>query len=204
MATGNPPAMNLIFDFGNVLVRWEPEKVYIPYFGGDEAKYWYFWRHVCDATFRNRIDAGESQQQCIAEQQQHYPEYAEAIEMYFSRWEDALPGEMPGMRELLLELKDDPRYNIYGLTNWSMETFPSARARFPILQLIDNYVVSGNEGMVKPDLAIFQLLFNRFGLNPEECLFIDDNPANIEGARRAGMKGIVFNGAEELRRHLLL
>ena len=194
--------MNLIFDFGNVLVRWEPEKVYIPYFGGDEAKFWFFWRHVCDATFRNRIDAGEDQRQCIAERQRLYPEYAESIDMYFSRWEDALPGEMPGMRELLTELKNDPRYRIYGLTNWSMETFPAARARFPILQMIDNYVVSGDVGMVKPDLAIFQLLLNRFGLRPEECLFIDDNPANIEGARRAGIDGIVFTGSEELRRHL--
>lgn len=194
--------MNLIFDFGNVLVRWEPEQVYIPYFGGDEAKFWFLWRHVCDADFRNRIDAGEDQKQCIAERQRLYPEYAEAIDMYFSRWEDALPGEMPGMRELLSELKNDPRYRIYGLTNWSMETFPAARARFPILQMIDNYVVSGDVGMVKPDLAIFQLLLNRFGLRPEECLFIDDNPANIEGARRAGMDGIVFTGSEELRRHL--
>ena len=194
--------MNLIFDFGNVLVRWEPERVYIPYFGGDEAKFWFFWRHVCDATFRNRIDAGEDQRQCIAERQRLYPEYAEAIDMYFSRWEDALPDEMPGMRELLSELKNDPRYRIYGLTNWSMETFPAARARFPILQMIDNYVVSGDVGMVKPDPAIFQLLLNRFGLRPEECLFIDDNPANIEGARRAGIDGIVFTGSEELRRHL--
>ena len=195
--------MNIIFDFGNVLVRWEPERVYFPYFGGEESKYWFFWRHVCDATFRNRIDAGEDQRMCIAEQQRLFPEYAEAIDMYHSRWEEALPGEMPGMRELILELKDDPRYSIYGLTNWSMETFPKARARFPILQLIDNYVVSGDVKMVKPNPAIFQLLLNRFGLRPEECIFIDDNPDNVEGARRLGMKGIVFAGSEELRKQLL-
>jgi 2-haloacid dehalogenase len=83
-----------------------------------------------------------------------------------------------------------------------METFPAARAKFPILQLIDNYVVSGEEKMVKPDRAIFQVLLDRYGLRPEECLFIDDNPDNIEGARRVGLNGIVFAGAEDLRQRI--
>lgn len=194
--------MNIIFDFGNVLVRWEPERVYLPYFGGDEAKYWFFWRHVCDADFRNRIDAGADQWATIRERQKVYPEYDEAIAMYFTRWDEALPGEMPGMRELVEQLKADPRCRLYGLTNWSMETFPTARAKFPILQLIDNYVVSGEEKMVKPDRAIFQVLLDRYGLRPEECLFIDDNPDNIEGARRVGLNGIVFAGAEDLRQRI--
>ena len=194
--------MNIIFDFGNVLVRWEPERVYLPYFGGDEAKYWFFWRHVCDADFRNRIDAGADQWATIRERQKVYPEYDEAIAMYFTRWDEALPGEMPGMRELVEQLKADPRCRLYGLTNWSMETFPAARAKFPILQLIDNYVVSGEEKMVKPDRAIFQVLLDRYGLRPEECLFIDDNPDNIEGARRVGLNGIVFAGAEDLRQRI--
>ena len=67
---------NIIFDFGNVLVRWEPERVYLPYFDNDEAKYWYFWRHVCGRQWRDRIDAGEDEQECIRELQSQYPEYA--------------------------------------------------------------------------------------------------------------------------------
>ena len=96
---------NIIFDFGNVLVRWEPQLVFLPYFGGDEAKYWFFWRHVCDPVFRNRIDAGEDQMKCIREQQQLFPEYAGALDLYYTKWEDTLPGEMPGMRDLVTELK---------------------------------------------------------------------------------------------------
>ena len=195
--------MNIIFDFGNVLVRWEPEKIFMPYFKGDEAQYWYFWRHICDKDFRDRIDAGESAAKCIEERQKQHPEYAEAIELYFSRWDDSLSGEVPGMYELVQELLADPRYNVYGLTNWSMETFPQARKRLKILQLIDNYIVSGDVKLVKPDPRIFQLLLSRFDLKAEECIFTDDNPDNVEGAKSLGIKGIVFHGAEDLRRQLL-
>lgn len=194
---------NLIFDFGNVLVRWEPQRVYLPYFGGDEAQYWYFWRHVCNPELRNRIDAGEDQQQCINSQKALFPDYAAPLEMFITDWEETLPGEMPGMRELLQQLKADPRYRIFGLTNWSMETFPLARKKFEILQMIDNYVVSGDVKLVKPDPAIFRLALDRFGIRADETTFIDDNPDNVEAAKRLGMDGIVFTNAASLRAELL-
>lgn len=195
--------MNIIFDYGNVLVRWSPEAVFKPYFN-DDAKYWFFWRHVCDDDFRNRIDAGEEMASVICERQKMYPEYAEAIELYSSRWEETLLGEMPGMEALIKELKADERYRVFGLTNWSMETFPQARKRFPILQLIDNYVVSGDVKLIKPDPRIFQLLLQRFDLKAEETVFIDDNPNNVAAAQNLGIHGIVFKGAEELRQQLML
>ena len=194
---------NLIFDFGNVLVRWEPQRVYLPYFGGDEAQYWYFWRHVCNPELRNRIDAGEDQQQCINSQKALFPDYAAPLEMFITDWEETLPGEMPGMRELLQQLKADSRYRIFGLTNWSMETFPLARKKFEILQMIDNYVVSGDVKLVKPDPAIFRLALDRFGIRADETTFIDDNPDNVEAAKRLGMDGIVFTNAASLRAELL-
>ena len=91
---------NIIFDFGNVLVQWHPERIYGEYFG-DEAKAWWFLRHVADMDWRQRIDAGESVDACIAEQQNRYPEYAEAIELYRSKWREMLTDEVPGMRVLL-------------------------------------------------------------------------------------------------------
>ena len=142
--------MNIIFDFGNVLVRWEPKKVFLPYFNNDEKEYDFFWEQICDADFRNRIDAGEKQEGVIKEYQTKFPKYADRIAMYWSHWEESLPGEMPGMYDLVAQLKGDPSNHIYGLTNWSMETFPIARQRFKVLQLIDDYVVSGAEGFVKP------------------------------------------------------
>ena len=192
----------VIFDFGNVLVRWEPERVFLPYFGGDEARYWFFWRHVCDQQFRDRIDAGEDSGTVIRQRQAVYPEYAEAIEMYMSRWEDSLPGEMPGMYQLVQELKADPHNHIYGLTNWSMETFPQARAKFPVLQLIDDYVVSGDIRVVKPHPDIFLTLLNRYHLQADQCIFVDDNPANVAGAQQLGLQGILFHGSDFLRADL--
>ncbi len=191
---------NIIFDFGNVLVQWHPELVYGDYFG-DEAKAWWFLRHVADMDWRQRIDAGESVDGCIREKQAQYPEYAEAVELYRSRWREMLTDEVPGMREVILELRT-MNYEIYGLTNWSMETFPEARERFGILQMIDRYVVSGAEGLVKPDPRLFQVLLDRYQLKAEECLFIDDNPDNVAAAKGMGMQGIVFNGAEDLRKKI--
>ncbi len=190
---------NIIFDFGNVLVQWHPELVYGKYFG-DEAKAWWFLRHVADNDWRLRIDAGEDADTCIHELQAAYPEYEQAIELYRSHWREMLTGEVPGMKELLTEVLQ--KYNVYGLTNWSMETFPEAREHFSILQMIDRYVVSGAEGLVKPDPRLFQVLIDRYNLNVEECIFIDDNPTNVEVACRMGMQGIVFTNAENLRKQL--
>ena len=191
---------NIMFDFGNVLVQWHPEHVYGEYFG-DEAKAWWFLRHVADMDFRQRIDAGESFDGCIREKQAQYPEYEQAIELYRSRWREMLTDEVPGMREVIVELRGN-NYELYGLTNWSMETFPEARERFGILQMIDRYVVSGAEGLVKPDPRLFQVLLDRYGLKAEECTFVDDNPDNVAAAQGMGMKGIVFVGAEDLRKQL--
>ena len=191
--------MNIIFDFGNVLVRWEPEIVFLPFFNHDKEKYNYFWQNICDADFRNRIDAGEPQQEVIAEYQARFPEYAEVISMYYTRWEESLPSQVPGMYELLLELKANPANHIYGLTNWSMETFPQARKKFPILQLIDDYVVSGAEYLVKPDHRLFRVLLDRFHLKAEDCYFVDDNAANVASACQLGIHGIQFLNAQQLR-----
>ena len=191
---------NIIFDFGNVLVQWHPELIYGEYFG-DEAKAWWFLRHVADNEWRGRIDAGESTAACIDELKARQPEYTEAIELYRSRWREMLTGEVPGMREVINELRAKG-YEIYGLTNWSMETFPAARERFGILQMIDRYVVSGAERLIKPDYRLFHVLLDRYGLNAGECVFVDDNPDNVAAAETLGRKGIVFTGAEALRKQL--
>ena len=193
---------NIIFDFGNVLVQWHPEVVYGEFFG-DEAKAWWFLRHVADMDFRQRIDAGESMEDCIREKQAQYPEYEQAVALYRSKWREMLTDEVPGMREVISELRAR-NYEIFGLTNWSMETFPEARAHFGILQMIDRYVVSGAEGLVKPDPRLFQVLLDRYGLKSEDCSFVDDNPDNVAAAKGMGMQGILFTNAETLRKELAI
>lgn len=189
---------HLIFDFGNVLVRWQPEVVYLPFLQNDEQRWNHFWHHICPLSWRNRSDAGEPMDALIAERQAQCPEWADAIELYRSRWDEMLTGEMPGMRDLLQRLKAEGR-DLYGLSNWARETFPAARRRFGILQEIDRYVVSGFEGLVKPDPAIYRLLLRRYGLQAEHCLFIDDNPANIQAAESLGIRTILFQGCDQLK-----
>ena len=191
---------NVIFDFGNVLVRWVPEKIYGEYFGS-EAKAWWFLRHVADAEWRTRMDAGELTKDCVEDLTRRFPEYGEAIQLFDSRYYDMLTGEMPGMRQVISELKDKG-VGVYGLTNWSMETFPEARRRMSILQMIDHYVVSAAERLVKPDRRLFQVLLGRYKLKAEDCIFVDDNEANVKAACDMGMEGILFRGADDLRRRI--
>lgn len=193
---------NIIFDFGNVLVQWHPELIYTEYFG-DEAKAWWFLRHVADNEWRGRIDAGEPTADCIAELQAKYSEYTKAVALYDERYFDMLTDEVPGMREVITDLKNR-KHEIYGLTNWSMETFPIARKKFGILQMIDRYVVSGAEKLIKPDPRLFQVLLDRYNLKAEECTFIDDNPDNVAAAQKLGMQGIAFTNAETLRKELCI
>ena len=193
---------NIIFDFGNVLVQWHPELIYTEYFG-DEAKAWWFLRHVADNEWRGRIDAGEPTADSIAELQAKYPEYTKAVALYDERYFDMLTDEVPGMREVITDLKNR-KHEIYGLTNWSMETFPIARKKFGILQMIDRYVVSGAEKLIKPDPRLFKVLLDRYNLKAEECTFIDDNPDNVAAAQKLGMQGIAFTNAESLRKELCI
>ena len=121
--------------------------------------------------------------------------------MFFDRWIEMMADEIPGMRELLGELKA-AGYGLYGLTNWSAETFCQVRHRYGVFSLLDGMVVSGEEHIIKPDRAIFRLLTERYGLNAEECLFVDDLQRNVDGALAAGWQGVVFQGAERLREDL--
>ena len=93
-------------------------------------------------------------------------------------------------------------YGVYGLTNWSAETFPMVRDTYPVFQEFDGIVVSGEEHLLKPDAAIYKCLLERYALQAEESLFVDDNAYNVVGARNVGMKAIQFTSAEELEREL--
>ena len=133
-----------------------------------------------------------------AELSAEYPEWTKEIYMFFDRWIEMMADEIPGMRELLGELKA-AGYGLYGLTNWSAETFCQVRDRYEVFSLLDGMVVSGEEHIVKPDEAIFKRLLERYGLNAAECIFVDDLQRNVDGAIQAGLQGLLFRGAESLR-----
>ena len=195
---------NIIFDYGNVLVDWNPAYLFLPVFGGDEQKCRFFTEHVCNREWFTRMDRGESMDVCVAELQAVHPDYADAIALFRDRWFDMCHGEIPGMYELVQDLKNRG-VGVYGLTNWPAETFTEARRRFRTIGSIENYVVSSSVRLVKPDPAVYRLLLSKYSLKPEECLFIDDREDNVNAAIRLGMSGIVYPGsADKLQSVLVL
>lgn len=191
---------NIIFDFGSVLVDWSPEHLYGPYFK-DRAKMEHFLTEICPYSWNTTVDAGRSTADATAERIALYPEWEKEIRMYYGQWIKMMNGEIPGMRAMVEDLKKRG-YGLYGLTNWSAETFSLIRNEYPIFRLLDGIVVSGEEKINKPDPRIYRILLGRYGLNPEECLFIDDNPVNVAAGEALGIRGIVFKSPEDLKAQL--
>lgn len=190
---------NVIFDFGNVLIDWQPRYLFLPFFGGDEAKCDYFTSHICNREWFTRIDSGETMDSCVADLQRRFPDWADAIAAFRDRWFEMIHGEIPGMLELIQELKAKG-IGVYGLTNWPNETFDEARRRYKTIGSIDNIIVSSRVHLAKPGLDIYRLLLDKFGLKAGECVFIDDRADNVNAAVTIGMSGIVFPGTAEQTR----
>lgn len=187
---------NVIFDYGNVLVDWNPAYLFLPVFNGDEDKCRYFTAHICNREWFTRMDRGEDMDVCVAELQAQYPEYADTIALFRDRWFDMCNGDIPGMLEIIQDLKQKG-YGVFGLTNWPAATFAEARRRFSTLASIDKYVVSSSVKLAKPEPEIFQLLLSKYNLKADECVFIDDRKDNVNTAIRLGMSGIVYPGTAD-------
>ena len=189
-----------IYDFGAVLVDWDPRRLYVPYFG-DEARADWFLTEICPYEWNAQVDAGRSPKEVTEERVALFPEWEKEIRLYFDRWIDMMGDGIPGMEALVRDYKARG-YGAWGLTNWSWETFPLIRDRYPVFGLLDGFVVSGKEKTVKPGPRIYRILLERYGLRAEECIFIDDNPKNTAGAEAVGIRGLVFQDAAQLRRDL--
>ena len=120
------------------------------------------------------------------------------IGMFYHEWIKMIGGPVPGIYELLCEYKA-AGHRLFGLSNWSTETFPLVRDAFPSLKLLEGMVVSGYEGVTKPRPEIYRLLLDRYSLRASDCVFIDDNPANAAGAAAVGIRGIRFTSCDALR-----
>ena len=191
---------NIVFDFGGVLVDWNPHHLYDKYFGSREKAEW-FLNNICLYSWNLQMDGGKPFAEGVAELQAEHPEWSEAIAIYHTRWIEMMNGEIEGMASVIRRLKM-AGYGVYGLTNWSAETFPMVRDTYPVFQEFDGIVVSGEEHLLKPDAAIYKCLLERYALQAEESLFVDDNAYNVGGARNVGMKALQFTSAEELEREL--
>ncbi|HTO81817.1 MAG TPA: HAD family phosphatase [Methylomirabilota bacterium] len=190
----------VVFDLGNVLVEWNPRRLYEQLIPDPDALERFFSTVVTNDWIRAQ-DAGRSFADGIAVLSAEFPHYDAEIRAFWERWEEMVPGPIHGTVEILSELKRRGT-PLYALTNWSAETFPIARPRFPFFDWFDGIVVSGEVRLVKPDARIYRHLLDQFGLQAADCVFIDDSPANVAGAEAVGITGLRFTSPEKLRRDL--
>lgn len=188
----------IIFDFGNVLLEWDPRYVYQRFFPNDPEGMERFFQEVNFMEWNMHQDQGRPFAEGVALLSKEFPQYAHLIQAYHDHWADSLGRSLDGTVEILKELKQ-AGYPVYGLSNWSAETFPQARARHDFFDLLDDYVISGEVGHVKPNPEIFQIMLARIGKSAEECLFIDDSLTNIQRAQEIGFATIHFQSPEQLR-----
>lgn len=192
----------IIFDLGGVLIDWSPEYVYLKEFRGDRQKMDWFLNEICAWDWNMNQDAGYPLQQATEERVAMFPEHEDLIRMYYGRWEEMLGFAHEDTLEVLKELTEHPDYRVYALTNWSGETWPKAIAKFPWLQWFEGIVVSGDEKMRKPHPEIYQLILDRYSIEAESAIFIDDSLPNVTGSEALGITGIHFTGAQKLRADL--
>lgn len=187
----------VVFDIGNVLIRWDPRNLYRKLFNGDEARMEWFLANICTDAWNREQDRGRSFAAAVAESIALFPDWEPQIRAYHERWRETLNGEIAENVALLARL-ERVAVPLYAITNYSAEKFALTRMLFPFLATFRDIVVSGTVRLVKPDRRIYRLFLERHTLAPASTLFIDDSLANVRGAEEAGMQAIHYRPGLDL------
>lgn len=186
----------VVFDVGGVLLDWNPRYLYRQLIA-DAAVMEDFLARVCTPDWNHRQDEGRSFADAVAERTALFPEYAALIAAYDQRWDEMVQGAIEHTVQVLYQLKERG-VRLLALTNFSTEKLPQMLQRYPFFACFEAMVVSGEVGIAKPDPRIFAHLIAVCGLQPSDCLFIDDVPANVAAAQDAGLHAIRFTTAAAL------
>lgn len=192
----------IIFDLGGVLIDWNPRYLYRKIFKTEDEVSW-FLENICTSEWNDKQDAGRSFEEATEELLKLHPEWEVPIRAWYGRWQETISGSLQETVDILAHFKTNSSHRIYALTNWSDQTFPWALDNFEFLHWFEGIVVSGVEKSRKPFPEFYQILFDRYKINPVQSLFIDDNFKNIEGARAVGLNTIHFESPQQLRKDLI-
>jgi len=192
----------VVFDLGGVLIDWDPRHLYRKLFAGDEAGIEHFLATVCTQEWHRHHDAGRSYAEGARILKDQHPEKAELIDAFGARQAEMMAGPIAGAVEILQELRDRGT-PLYALSNWPAEGFPLARARFDFLGWFRGIVLSGEIGAIKPQPRIYEVLLERFAIDPLSAVYIDDVEANAAAARAFGIHAIHFTTPAALRAQLV-
>ncbi len=191
----------VVFDVGKVLFDWDLRYLYaklIP----DVAEREYFVTHVVTPEWHYQHDAGRTLEDMVAERTAQFPQYADLISAYKDRITETIPGPIAGTHDIVHELSDT-NIPLFVITNFGAQFWDRFRPTQPVFDHFGDIVVSGVEKLMKPDPAIYALALNRFGLQPGEAIFIDDNHDNVVSARLNGFAAHHFTDAAALRSELV-
>ena len=186
----------IIFDYGNVLLEWNPRYVYQTYFPNDPVGMESFFNEVNFMGWNAKQDKGRTFKEGVVDLSTQFPQYSHLIQAYHDNWKDSIGGANWETVEIMKQLKRKG-YPLYGLSNWSAETFPYAREKYDFFDLLDDMVISGHVGHVKPEPEIYELILEKIGKPAPECLFIDDSLPNIQQAQKMGFAAIQFESSDK-------
>lgn len=194
----NSKIQAVVFDFGGVLLDWNPRYLYRKLFNGDAEAMERFLVEIGFSQWNIEQDKGRPFAEAIPELTAKFPQYSDLIKAYEQRWDESIAGPIHGTVDVLRTLKETHHYALYALSNWSTETFYRVHAQYDFLRWFETIVLSGEVKIIKPDPRIFQVLLERTGRKAEACVFIDDSATNIEVAQQLGFTTVRFESPAQL------
>lgn len=199
--TSHNHSTTFVFDFGGVLLDWNPRYLYRKLFPGDEPGMERFLREIDFDSWNKLQDAGRPFSVAVAELCARHPQYCELIRAYDERYPESLGGAIQGTVDILRHLWK-AGFPLFALSNWSAEKFHLVRPAYEFLDWFQGITLSGEVGANKPDRRIFQALLRQAARPAEECLLIDDATANIAAAQALGFQTIQFESSDQLAHEL--
>lgn len=190
----------IIFDFGGVLLEWDPHRLFRPYFTDAQE----MERFLAEINFQDwnlEQDKGRPFSKAVAELSAKFPQYSHLIRAYHEKWDESIVGQIQGTVNILHDL-DKRGFPLYGLSNWSHETFSLIRTKYPFFDLFKDIIISGAVKIIKPDPRIFLIALDRIGYPANECLLIDDSTTNVVTAQRMGWNTIQFHSPQQLEQEV--
>ena len=192
---------NIIFDFGGVVMDWNPRYFFKDYFNDDE-KMEFFLKNIATDEWNAEQDRGRTLAEGTEIQVAKFPQWEKELRAYYDNWTTMLRSDIPKNVEVLRKLEHS-NYELFGLTNWSAETFPYALENYDFFKIFDGkIVVSGTEKVIKPNPKIWEVLLERYHIKAEESVFIDDNAKNIEVAKTLGFITVHITPETDLEKEL--
>lgn len=186
-----------IFDLLGVLIDWNPRHLFRILYRGDTIAMERFLATICPPTWNEMQDAGRPIEEAVSEALNRYPDHRVMIEAYYGQFDRMMKGANAGAVQVLEKLHANG-VHLYALANFSAETFPLAEARFDFLRLFKAIMVSGQEGIAKPDSRLYARMVQRHAINPRRTIFIDGFARNLPPAAALGMQTIHYTNADSL------